>query len=538
MQKYKFIIFLCLIAVLAGFLRFWQLGINPPSLSWDEVAWGYNAYSLSKDGRDEFGRFLPMDYLESYGDFKPPVYAYLDIIPVKLFGLNGFSARLPSAFFGTLSIVVTYFLVKRIFYKSENKKWYAIATSLVLAVSPWQIMLSRAAFEANVASFFVITGIWGFLSALQERKWYFWVISSICFSLSMATFNSARVVTPILCLVLAIFFWKNLLLQKKIVILSLIIGIVILFPTLKFLLSPQAKLRYQEVNIFSDVTLVKNANQQIANDGNTTLSKILHNRRLVYAVSYLQHYFDNLSPQFLFYTGDGNPKFSTRDVGQMYLWDLPFFAIGILLLFRKKEGYWYLIPLWLIIGIIPAGVARETPHALRIENTLPTFQIFTAIGFVSSVLFLKKYRKVFIPVTLLLLLTFVGYFLHGYYYHYPKEFSSDWQYGYSQILSFAKQNENSYQNVMVTRSFGRPYMYYLFFNRVNPKYFRDKSKITRDAFGFVHVEKIDKYLFPDFLTKMSNTLYLADPTEVPTNARVLTTVNFINGDKAFVAYTL
>ena len=81
-------IILVVIIIIAAFLRFYQLGNNPSSLTWDEAAWGYNAYSLGIDGKDEFGRFLPLDYLESFGDFKPPLYAYLDIIPIKIFGLN------------------------------------------------------------------------------------------------------------------------------------------------------------------------------------------------------------------------------------------------------------------------------------------------------------------------------------------------------------------------------------------------------------------------------------------------------------------
>jgi len=94
-------IILILIIFLAALLRFYQLGTNPPSLTWDEAAWGYNAYSIGIDGRDEFGRLLPYDYFESFGDFKPPMYAYLSVIPVKIFGLNEFSTRFASAFFGT-----------------------------------------------------------------------------------------------------------------------------------------------------------------------------------------------------------------------------------------------------------------------------------------------------------------------------------------------------------------------------------------------------------------------------------------------------
>ena len=57
---------------------------------------------------------------------------------------------------------------------------YALAATGVLAISPWHIMLSRAAFEANVASFFIMTGIWLFLVAVEERPWLL-LLSAISF---------------------------------------------------------------------------------------------------------------------------------------------------------------------------------------------------------------------------------------------------------------------------------------------------------------------------------------------------------------------
>ncbi|MBI3984693.1 MAG: glycosyltransferase family 39 protein [Candidatus Levybacteria bacterium] len=534
------IIALTLIILSAVFLRFYQLSTNPPSLTWDEAAWGYNAYSLGIDGKDEFGKFLPIQYLESFGDFKPPVYAYLDIIPIKIFGLNEFAIRFPSALFGVLTVLATYFLVKRIFYKSKNSENYALLSSLFLAISPWHILLSRAAFEANVASFFIVLGIWGFLAAVEDKRRYL-VISAVSFALSMYTFNTARIVVPLLVIILAVIFRKQLFVIKKEAIIAVVIGFLIFAPLIGFLLSPQAGLRFKEVNIFTDPEVVKTANQEIANDQNALWSKVIHNRRVLYSLEFVKHYFDNLSPLFLFIRGDGNPKFSTQEVGQMYLFDIVFFVSGIFLLLKRKEGYFWLIPLWLLIGIIPAATARETPHALRIETTLPTFQIITAYGFIELLEFVRKRKK---EVTIFLLsLLFLNciYFTRNYFTHYRFDFSGEWQYGYKESISFVKNVEDDYDYVQVTQTLGRPYIYYLLYQNISPEYFRENSVIQRDPFGFVTVERVGKYLFPKVysyeLSKTKKVLYINTPYNLPKNIHVLKTFYLLDGKPELVAYT-
>src|SRR3990167_42996 len=533
-------IIILIIFVIAILLRFWMLGENPPSLTWDEAAWGYNAYSLGIDGRDEFGRFLPLDYLESFGDFKPPVYAYLDVLPVKIFGLSEFAVRFPSALFGVLTVIATYFLVKRIFWKSKLKESYALTSTLILAISPWHIMLSRAAFEANVATFFIVLGVWLFLLSMQSKRWIL-LLSAISFVLSIYTFNTARIVVPILVLVLAFGFRKELLKGKKEVIIAIALGIILILPTVKFLISPQASLRFKEVNIFSDINVIKTSNQEIANDNNAFWSKLIHNRRLLYSVEYIKHYFDNLSPNFLFIRGDGNPKFSTQNVGQMYIWDIPFFVVGAILIFRRKEGYWWLIPLWLAIGIIPAATARETPHALRIETTLPTFQILTAYGFVQLYEKISKYRHlIYTTLYLLLFLNFL-YFYHDYLAHYPKIYSGEWQYGYKKSIDYVKNSQDKYDYIQIANGLGRPYIYYLFYTKTDPSYFRNTAIIKREALGFVSVEKFDKYIFPKnysySLSENKKVLYINTPYNLPSGIKILKTFYLLNGEAILVAYT-
>jgi 4-amino-4-deoxy-L-arabinose transferase-like glycosyltransferase len=548
--SYKWL--LLTVVIIAAFLRFYQLGSNPPSLTWDEAAWGYNAYSLGIDAKDEFGRFLPHDYLESFGDYKPPMYAYLDVIPAKVLGLNEFSTRVPSALFGVLTVLLTYFLVQRIFWNSKDKKKYALMSAFVLAISPWHILLSRAAFEANVATFFIVLGVWGFLAAVQDKKWYL-IISAISFALSMYTFNTARVVSPILVILLAVIFWRKLWQLKKEVLLAAVIGAAVFLPTFKFLLSPQADLRFQEVNIFSDITIAQTANQEIANDGNAFWSKIIHNWRFVYSLDYLKHYFDNLNPNFLFITGDGNPKFSIQDVGQMYLWDIPFVVIGILFLLKKKEGNWWLVPLWLLIGIIPAATAEQTPHALRTETALPMFQILSAYGFVVFLEWSRKINLKFKTYNLklnyllpffvfVLLLGNLVYFVHDYFVHYPAQYSGEWQYGYKQSIAYVQSVENNYANIQVTQKLGRPYIYYLFYDKTNPAFFRQTAKIERDRFSFVTVECFGKYSFPanpDYsLSTKEKVLYIASFDAVPKGAKILKKFYLLNGEPVLTAFML
>src|SRR3989344_7497886 len=122
------------ILLLSAFLRFYQLGSVPSGFINDEAAFGFNAYSLLKTGRDEFGQVWPVIF-HSFGEGKLPVYIYLTMPSVAIFGLNEFAVRLPSAIFGVLTVWVV-------------SRWSLLA-ALVLATMPWHIHFSRAAFEAN-----------------------------------------------------------------------------------------------------------------------------------------------------------------------------------------------------------------------------------------------------------------------------------------------------------------------------------------------------------------------------------------------------
>jgi len=535
-------IILFLIVFLGFILRIYQVNQIPPSLSWDEVSIGYNAYSILKTGMDEHGRFLPYDTFVGYGDYKPPLPVYLTVPFVAAFGLNEFSVRLPSVIAGTLAILFTYFLVLELFHKGDkrNREVVALLSALLLAVSPWHVQLSRAGWEANIATSFIMLGAWLALSAREhkERLYLAW----LPFVAAIYTFNSARYFVPMLGVILLFFGWKEYRLHIKELALGIIIALLLAFPIIPHILSPEARLRFTEVNIFSDSSIVAQSNIRIAADDGAWWSKILHNRRVGYARSYLTHFFDQFEPWFLFVRGDGNPKFSLQDTGQLYLIELPFLVIGVIVLFSQVPAAASLLVLWLVSAIVPAATARETPHALRVENTLPVWQIFISIGIVSMVrrLWSGKWKKIVIYTIMALYIFNVSYFLHSYFVHYSREYSGEWQYGYREAIRFVQPIQNNYDRVYITEAIGRAYMYTLFYEQYDPKTFIAGRDSRFDAEGFYHVYGFDRFRFVEGIDMTFNgkALYVMEPAKVPKEAHVLSTVNLLNGEPVLKVFEL
>lgn len=521
-------VLLGLIVLAAGILRIYKVNVNPPSLSWDEVSIGYNAYSILKTGRDEHGKLLPLDTFIAYGDYKPPLSIYATVPAVALFGLNEFSVRLPSAIAGTLTVLLTFFLGLELFGILS----LALFSSVILAVSPWHVQLSRAGFEANIALFFIVLGVILVLKTRHHVR--MWLIALLPFVAAIYTFNSARYFSPLFGLGLLWYVRPFGYKTVKWLIAGFIVAIVALAPILPHIVSPQARLRFTEVNIFSDPGIVLTANDRMDQDNQSLVGRIVHNRRIGYARSYLIHFFDHFDPQFLFVRGDGNPKFSIQDVGQLYLIEFPFLIAGFFWIVSRSKSIGFVLLYWIIAAIIPAAVARETPHALRIENSLPVWQISIAAGIVWCIGLMnsKTGKKLLGGFIFLLYLFMVSYYLHNYYTHYPTEYSGEWQYGYREAIRAVEPYKNEYKKIYMTESIGRPYMYVLFYDNVDPSYYLETKKSYFDAEGFYHVTGYGKYSFVgNTLPQLQKgSLYILPSGSAPKGARILQTIYKLNGD--------
>ena len=542
---------LILILVLAAALRFYQLGQNPPSLDWDETAHGYNAYSILKTGRDEYGYKFPL-YFRSFDDYKPPIYTYLVVPSIAAFGLNDFAVRFPSAFLGVLAVLFTYLMVLALFKKKE----IALLAAFFLAISPWHLQFSRVAFETNSATFWSVLGTWAFLKGTQQErlKLTAWLsLASLAFGANLFMYHNARVFIPIYTLALLILFRKKLLEAKKYLIVPVAITAVFIVLLIPIITSISGQLRYKGTTIFSDVSPQYRAAELIVQDekqGQLAIGKIFHNRRLVYVPILIDNYLSHFRPNFLFTTADMD-RHHAPEIGLLYLWDLPIIAAGIYFLIRKDFDFKAKIIVfwWFLIAPVASSVTWGVPHSLRSEIYLPTYQIFIAAGvyyFYKTIQNSKLSRNytfslpAITSVTAGFLIFNFLFYLHQYYVHMPIEYSKAWLYGRKEAALFSESIKNQYDRVIVSTKLEQPHEFWLYYLKYDPtKYLAEGGTVSG---GYLEDKnKFDKYFFKpiDYEKQRTEakTLFVGTPKELPTDASILKTINYRSGEPAIYVFS-
>ncbi|MGE5041284.1 MAG: ArnT family glycosyltransferase [Candidatus Levyibacteriota bacterium] len=548
-NKYRYIA-LFLIVLMGLFLRFYGLGSNPPSLNWDEASTGYNAYSILKTGKDEYGNFLPLS-IRSFDDYKPPLYTYLDVPFIGLFGLNEAAVRLPSAILGTLTVPLIYFLIIELFRKRKVESGNADVLGLVgaffFAISPWSLQFSRAAYEGNIGLFFLVGALLFFLQSLRNQKLL--PVSSVFFMLSMYSYHSFRLVIPVLFLFMAPLFYKELLKMKTMVVACLLLFAILVIPIFYSFIagSSGTGARLSMVTLFGPSPNLEHSINQLEYDKthHDLLGEILHNRRIVYFLAVTKGYLDHYNPDFLFLHGDGGRQHHAVDMGMMYLLDLPLLFLGVLVFFRDMDRKKWLLAGFLFAAPLPSAITTGTPHPVRAIAMLPPLIILSGVGVIwlgekvfsieYSVLSIKMKNSLIVLGLLMFAFNLVYYF-HQYYVHTPLEYGDFWQYGYKDALSYAKQHENEFQNIVITYKYDQPYVYYLFYNRVDPSWYQQHWNFTGTGEMPRFERKIGKYDFRNIHfgddQKMKDTLFIGAPDEIPQD-KTIKTIYFLNGVEAF-----
>lgn len=485
---------LIIILTIGTLLRFYHLGQVPIGLHRDEAFLGYNAYSILKTGKDMTGNFLPL-HLESF-IYSPAGYSYFALPFIKFFDLSAFSIRFPSALFGTLTILLTYFFARQLL----KNKTLALMSAGLLAINPWHINLSRTATENILVVFFITLGTLFFILWTRKNSSLLLISSFLSFSLTLLIYQMPRAFLPLFIPFLIFILLKIKAKNKKLLLALGIFLITIIMPLMFILSSKDLSLRIRTVSVFATSETQLIIDESIREDGVLKVPSIIvrayHNKLIGYFSQILQNYFVHFTFNFLF-TDEGFPtRYRITNSGLLYLFELPLLIYGIwsLLQKRKKEGI--LLMGWVILA--PVGSALtfdDIPNLQRTLIMLPALSIISASGFYELILILKR-KKRFLKVGIIFISVIVFYtfssYLHEYYVH--QLVHQPWyrHEGYKELVQKVNALLPSYRKAIITDRESAPAIFFLFYSKYDPHSFQEETKNSTlrdfDRVGFGRYE--------------------------------------------------
>jgi len=394
-----------ILVCIAGFFRFYRLHEVPIGLWRDEAANGLEALRVLDGGHTLF-----------FGT-REPIFIYLVAVSVAFLGRSALAIRIVAAIVGTITIPVTYLLVKELFSSTDQgARLIACLTSFWLATSYWHINFSRLGFRGVLLpllaslSFYSLWRGWNELTGIHREGssgrfpmlvWF--AIAGLSLGLTLYTYTPSRflplALLPFLGHVVAGRWRKRLLrphshdtphsFPSPLTAFAVFgLSFLLVFAPLGtyFLTDSGSFFARSGVSVFSAsqdepilILLGKNALRQLAMFGLVADPNTRHDPA-------------------------GRPAFD--------LFTLLFFLIGVAVSLRRCRETPYLFALsWFSAMLLPAILTfPELPHFLRAIGTLPVAYVFPALGVEKAWQWLRFKRvsfKLRYAVASLLALSFV-----------------------------------------------------------------------------------------------------------------------------------
>lgn len=520
------------LVLLAFTLRIVGITDHPAGFTPDEASFGYDAYSLLKTGKDQWGNRFPTSF-KSFGDYKLPVYTYLTVPSVALFGLNELSVRLPNALLGSFAVVVTYLLATELIYdKKEIDKKLPYLAALFLAVSYWHIALSRGAFEANLTTFFMTAGAWLFLKARRHQQLL--SASMLFFGLNLFTYHSARLVTPLIVVVL-LYLYRHAFPMRKHYTLASAVFLLFFVGSLLSLLAGSG-IRAATSTIVSQNLGSGIIRASVVNAGMPlSFARLVYNEPMAKLWKFTQNYISYFSTGFLFTEGAREATYGmVPGVGLLSIVECFGLLLFVWFLFSKKEKSGLFLMFWILLAPIPAAISVGPGNAAnRAAILMPALEIAAAFGIFFGISRLhNRFKKTAISVAFSLSLILGLFSFVRYMYEQPIYAQNGMMYGMSELFSFLKEYPT--KHIILSRSLSEPHIFAAFYGPIHPPLFQKATEywdFEDQGLNWVDQQEgyfVDRYKIisidpvRDFY--LENTFIVGTPLEIPKKARIVKSI--------------
>jgi len=415
----------------------------------DELTLVYDSYSILKTGHDQTGKLLPITF--PMRGISPGGYVYASVPFVAMFGPTAAGVRALSLLSGMGIILLMFFLGKKLFSEEVG-----LTAAFLMGISPWDIYLSRAGFEAHLALFLALLGVVCFLN----KKY---VIYALAWGFAVLTYPTFRLTLPLLFLVILWYMEVKNVIKNRMFTISLVVLAIFGGIILRGIVFGGDQKRFQEINVFSDFGIKEQIIQKVNNDRTIStlpvaVRPIFYNRPLEYARIVFENYMDNISTRFLFLRGDGNPRANPGEWGMLYLVELPLLLIGIAYLFKSKELK--MLVAWILIVPL-ASMLIANAHGLRSNLMLPPLILISSFA-------LSKLLKGLKVVSIGLMLAQLVSILIAVYFLAPTKFASFWS-AEAKVASLAAiANYNKEQSIVLSTKIDNMEYAYPVYAKINP----------------------------------------------------------------------
>lgn len=483
---------LVVILVLVGIsARIFLFGNVPPGLNQDEASMGSDAFSLLNYGMDRNGFHYPV-YLVAWGSGQSVLYAYFTMPFIYLLGLNVVSIRLVNLIFGIVSLIIFYLLVQKV-----TNRPVALLSLFLLAISPWHVMMSRWALDANLFPSIFLIAVFLLASSFEDKR--ILPASLFFFALSFYAYATSFFIVPVFLLIV----FSYLMYHKKIDIKTLPTGLFI------FTITALPIFLFVVINHFK----ISSINAVLFSIPRLTGTPRFFSLSSLFSSDFLSTSIDNFINviKIIVTQNDGLIWNSIPEYGFIYLFSLPFLIIGFISLVRKnialkKFEKSFLFLAWLMVSFLLGSLTN--PNINRINTIFIPLIFITAMG-INYIT--RNIKSLYLPIIILYLISF-SMFSFNYFTVYPKETEQIFFESFGEAINFASEKQDS--RIYVTEQVNMPYVYVLFYQKINPEIFNSSVKYYNPGQNFQLVKSFDRYEFGiKDINKLENAVYVIHNSE-------------------------
>ena len=205
-------------------------------------------------------------------------------------------------------------------------------------ISPWTVHFGRIAFESSLSVSFLLLAVLFFLKAFKKHNIYF-LISTAFASLAVYSYYSLRLIVPLLCLALIILFFKEIKKKKTWIIASMLLFILAMIPMVKSPYYARSQdYRLNNDNLIHHRKVIDESSKYLERYGSNLFSRIVYHRYVLLTRDFLTNMSAHFTADFLFFNGDPNLRQHSGYLGEFLLVSLPFYYLGLFLLFKNLRS--------------------------------------------------------------------------------------------------------------------------------------------------------------------------------------------------------